>query len=45
MTGPRDETLLVSRADGGVRVTRNPPDKKNAINTTMWDELRAALAR
>jgi enoyl-CoA hydratase/carnithine racemase len=33
------ETLQVERADGVVTVTLNRPAKKNAINTTMWDEL------
>ncbi len=34
------ETLDVSRADGGiVTITMNRPEKKNAIDATMWDEL------
>jgi len=33
------ETLLVDRADGVVTVTLNRPEKKNAANGTMWDEL------
>ena len=34
------ETLLVSRdSHGVVTVTFNRPEKKNAINTTMWREL------
>lgn len=35
------ETLLVNAADNGVvTVTMNRPEKKNAANGTMWDELR-----
>ena len=35
------ETLLVHAADSGVvTVTMNRPEKKNAANGTMWDELR-----
>jgi enoyl-CoA hydratase/carnithine racemase len=38
------ETIDVSRADGGiVTVTLNRPEKKNAINATMWDELVATF--
>lgn len=34
------ETLLVARdSHGVVTVTFNRPEKKNAINTTMWREL------
>ncbi|HEY2811908.1 MAG TPA: enoyl-CoA hydratase [Acidimicrobiales bacterium] len=33
------ETLQVDRADGIVTVTMNRPEKKNAINSVMWDEL------
>ena len=38
------ETLQVERADGIVRITLDRPDKKNAINGTMWDELAAVAA-
>jgi 2-(1,2-epoxy-1,2-dihydrophenyl)acetyl-CoA isomerase len=34
------ETLIVERAEGVVTVTLNRPEKKNAINGVMWDELR-----
>jgi 2-(1,2-epoxy-1,2-dihydrophenyl)acetyl-CoA isomerase len=35
------ETLLIDTADNGVvTVTMNRPDKKNAANGVMWDELR-----
>jgi 2-(1,2-epoxy-1,2-dihydrophenyl)acetyl-CoA isomerase len=37
------ETLLVDRADGIVTVTLNRPEKKNAANATMWDELLAVF--
>jgi 2-(1,2-epoxy-1,2-dihydrophenyl)acetyl-CoA isomerase len=33
------ETLRVERADGVVTVTMDRPDRKNAINDTMWIEL------
>lgn len=33
------ETLLIERADGVVTITLNRPEKKNAINDAMWDEL------
>jgi enoyl-CoA hydratase/carnithine racemase len=33
------ETLLVDRADGIVTITLNRPEKKNAANGAMWDEL------
>jgi 2-(1,2-epoxy-1,2-dihydrophenyl)acetyl-CoA isomerase len=33
------ETVVVERADHIVTLTLNRPEKKNAINTTMWDEL------
>jgi enoyl-CoA hydratase/carnithine racemase len=35
------ETLLVERDGGVVTVTLNRPEKKNAINLRMWDELIA----
>lgn len=37
------DTVLVDRADGVVTVTLNRPEKKNAINGSMWDELRACF--
>lgn len=33
------ETLIVERAAGVVTVTMNRPEKKNAANSTMWQEL------
>ncbi len=34
------ETLIVERRDNGVvQVTMNRPERKNAINAVMWDEL------
>ena len=41
------ETLQVDRADGVVTITFDRPQKKNAVNDVMWDELAevAALAR
>jgi enoyl-CoA hydratase/carnithine racemase len=37
------ETLLVERADGIVTITMNRPEKKNAANGVMWDELLATF--
>jgi enoyl-CoA hydratase/carnithine racemase len=37
------ETIDVQRADGVVTITLNRPEKKNAINAVMWDELLAAF--
>ena len=33
------ETLQISRSNGVVTVTMNRPEKKNAANATMWNEL------
>jgi enoyl-CoA hydratase/carnithine racemase len=33
------ETLIVERAGGVVNVTMNRPERKNAANATMWNEL------
>ena len=33
------DTLRVTRHEGIVTVTLSRPDKKNAANATMWDEL------
>ena len=38
------ETLLVERDGGIVTVTLNRPEKKNAANGRMWDELMAVFA-
>ena len=37
------ETLQIERSDGVVTVTLDRPEKKNAINDTMWDELESAF--
>jgi enoyl-CoA hydratase/carnithine racemase len=37
------ETLQIERADGVVTVTLDRPEKKNAINQVMWDELTATF--
>lgn len=33
------ETLLIDRREGVVTITLNRPEKKNAANATMWDEM------
>src|SRR5438105_527977 len=38
------ETLIVKRDAGVVTVTMNRPDKRNAITTTMFRELREAFS-
>lgn len=38
------ETLLVARDGGIVTVTLNRPEKKNAANGQMWDDLLAVFA-
>ena len=35
----RVETLQIERSDGIVTVTLNRPEKKNAVNDVMWNEL------
>ncbi|HET9731612.1 MAG TPA: enoyl-CoA hydratase [Acidimicrobiales bacterium] len=37
------ETIEVDRAGGVVEVTLNRPDKRNAANATMWEELLAVF--
>jgi 2-(1,2-epoxy-1,2-dihydrophenyl)acetyl-CoA isomerase len=37
------ETLLLDRNDGIVTITLNRPEKKNAANGPMWDELLAVF--
>lgn len=37
------ETLIVERSGGVVHVTLNRPEKKNAANDQMWDELQATF--
>jgi 2-(1,2-epoxy-1,2-dihydrophenyl)acetyl-CoA isomerase len=37
------ETLIVERDGGIVTVTMNRPERKNAANATMWDELLATF--
>ena len=39
VSDPHLETIDVNRADGVVTITLNRPEKKNAINGPMWDEL------
>lgn len=41
MTSP--QTLLLDQGDGVLTITLNRPDKRNAYNATMLDELVAAL--
>ena len=37
------ETLIVERADGVVSVTMNRPERKNAANDVMWNDLLATF--
>ncbi len=37
------ETIIVERAQGVVTVTMNRPERKNAANATMWQELLDAF--
>ena len=34
------ETLIVKLADGIVNVVLNRPDKSNAMNQQMWNDIR-----
>lgn len=36
-------TLIVARRNGIVTIALNRPEKKNAINDVMWNELGVAL--
>lgn len=40
---PQVQTINVERNDGVVTVTLNRPEKKNAANDQMWDELQATF--
>jgi len=42
---PRMETLQVERTDGVTTITFDRPDRRNAIDDTMWDELAELAAR
>ncbi len=39
------QTLAVSLADGVANVVLNRPDKSNAMNRQMWDDIRDALRK
>ena len=43
MNTPQMETLAISLQDGVARIALDRPDKANAINLRMWDELREAM--
>jgi 2-(1,2-epoxy-1,2-dihydrophenyl)acetyl-CoA isomerase len=43
VSSPDVETITVERAGGIVTITLNRPEKKNAINGAMWDELLATF--
>ncbi len=38
------DTVLVAKADGIMRLTLNRPDKLNALNRALYEEMMAALA-
>src|SRR5687768_11401910 len=40
---PPMETVRIDRNDGVVTVTLDRPERKNAVNATMWRELRATF--
>ena len=44
VTNSEYETLLVESNDGVTTVTLNRPEKKNAINGAMWNELREVFS-
>ena len=44
MIEPGYETIVVDREGGAVRVMLNRPEKKNAINSAMWEDLRRILS-
>ncbi|HXQ84372.1 MAG TPA: enoyl-CoA hydratase-related protein, partial [Xanthobacteraceae bacterium] len=39
------QTLAVSLADGVANVVLNRPDKSNAMNRQMWDDIRDAFRK
>ena len=41
---PGMKTLTLARSGGVATLTLNRPEKRNAINSTMWDELLGAFA-
>lgn len=43
MMPPVLETLAISLAQGVARIALNRPEKANAINLRMWDDLREAM--
>jgi enoyl-CoA hydratase/carnithine racemase len=43
VSSPRMETIDVQRCDGVVTITLQRPEKKNAINGVMWQELLATF--
>lgn len=43
MTPPALETIAIRLEQGVARIALNRPDKANAINRRMWDELREAM--
>lgn len=43
MTIPELETLAISLEQGVARISLNRPEKANAINLRMWDDLRHAM--
>ena len=43
VSSPIVETIDVQRSDGVITITLNRPQKKNAVNGVMWNELLATF--
>lgn len=45
MTNPQSQVVLLTIADGIARITLNRPEKRNALNSELIEELKGALRR